>query len=427
MAAEEFKCDIEFTELGAYNVTVCFTPDDNGEYFICSIASKATFDELGADYIMSYYKQVMDASISEGSASSYEEFAHQGQFYLFNSKLSPETEYVAFAYAVSPYSGTALSGMKVVTFTTTADTPSENEVNLHIVSPHWIDKVATAGFWQITGWTEDYDYYVQFCADPATATTGTFTLADTTWDWDYTGVYFYPGEGTYPTKRECDGLTLDISVEDNILYAKCDYTDTRGVIYHISFDPVSLGGSEGSGQEYDMTSNISASFSPEDGDYEFDEVVKCHTVWYQNADNEYLELKLYTPGATLEDGEYTIDSTNQDYTVEAATYEPDTYHIYGSVYGQLTDEGYMSIPWFWFTGGKVIVSHDANGTLQLDINATNTWNKTAKITVKSEETDGISDIHSDGKSLQAKKTLKGGHLIIEKAGSKFNALGIELQ
>lgn len=418
-----FDCNIELTSLQAYKATVSFTPADDSEYYICSVALKTTYENLGETYIQDYFHETMYNSISEGSAATYTEFAHQGQYEYTNEKLTPETEYVAFAYSMNPNTGRATSGMKVVSFTTPKELISTEDVELHIVSPHWIDKTSTAGFWQITGWTEDYGHYVQFCADPATRTTGTFTYTNTSWDWDYTGVYYYPGEGTFPTKRVATDMTVEITIENDQLIARADYLDDRGVTYHITFDPVSVGTSGEQGQTYDMSFNVEATFTPAEGHADYDAGESCHTLWYQNGRNEYLEVKLYTAGDTLEDGEYTINDTNQNFTAESASFESDSGRIYGSVYGELTDEGYMSTPWFWFMAGTVVVSHDAEGNPQLAVNATNTWGKTCKVTVKSAESDAIRDVTAEGKQMTAKKYTHNGQIIIEKNGQKFNAIG----
>lgn len=82
------------------------------------------------------------------------------------------------------------------------------------------------------------------------------------------------------------------------------------------------------------------------------------------------------------------------------------------------------MPLFLCTAGTVEVAFDDAGNIKLNVNATNTWGRTAKIKVNWSA--GVEDITAD-KAEGVRKAIENGRIVILKDGHKYNTLGIEVK
>ena len=121
-------------------------------------------------------------------------------------------------------------------------------------------------------------------------------------------------------------------------------------------------------------------------------------------------------------GTYEINSTLEAGTVQAGDISGST--VYPTFYGTLTDDDSLNIPLFLCTAGTVEVAFDDAGNIKLNVNATNTWGRTAKIKVNWSA--GVEDITAD-KAEGVRKVIENGRIVILKDGHKYNTLGIEVK
>lgn len=302
---------------------------------------------------------------------------------------------------------------------TEPSTDVTQEVNVHIESPNWTGVAITGSWWQVTGFSDDKMYYVTLANNYCTQDEGTYTLADM--DMDYTKLFEYStGSGKHV---KCKDVTVEISKADNgAIIVKADYLGANGILYHLTYDPIG-GETGGESGDYDMEDqDVVATFEAEKGIVEYYEEDGALVAQYVN-DEETFCIAFYTASAVLEDGEYPINESCENGSVQAG--EISGGYVFPTYFGYLTTDGNISLPLFLCTEGTVNVSHDAEGTLLLDVDAQNTWGRTAKIKVISQLAEGISTAKVN--TVSTKKYLNRSGLVIEKNGMKLNAIGQRLK
>lgn len=175
------------------------------------------------------------------------------------------------------------------------------------------------------------------------------------------------------------------------------------------------------GNQYDMSDqDVDVSFSSdeatvttEDGYLIVDAV---------NSAKEYFSIVIKPNSNPNGVGTYEINSTFQAGTVQAGDIDGST--VYPTFYGTLTDDNQLNVPLFLCTAGTVEVAFDDAGNIKLNVNATNTWGRTAKIKVNWSA--GVEDITVD-KTQGVRKVIENGRIVILKDGHKYNTLGIEVK
>lgn len=239
-SAEElqpFDCEITVTDITPYSATVTLTPASNDEYYIYSCCTKSEYESRGELGLRDYMKSNMDYYIQvyedNGEKLTYYDFCHQGPETKIYNNLQLTTTYVVFAYAVNGFNGCARSSFKIAEFTTTEDTDEpDTEVTLHFATPKWKNHVADGGWWQITGYTEDSQYWVTLSNSYAVELEDTYTMYDL--DMDYTKLYYYVSGQPYEIQARDVTVTLQCD-ESGDLEVLADYLARNGTLYHFTF------------------------------------------------------------------------------------------------------------------------------------------------------------------------------------------------
>lgn len=237
-----FDCDITVSNITDSYAFVTVTPKNASEYYIFSCCGKEQFDNTTEYELTTYLKENMDYYIElyaeNGYAISYSDFCSTGVKTHEYSELQESTEYVVFAYSVDTATGLPTSSFAVTSFTTNKgeDVVITDEVSLHVVSPKWTDKVATSGWWQITGYTADGDYWVTLSNSNSSQTAGTYHYSDL--DLNYSKVYKYDDDGQ-PVEIKAKDITVDVAVGANdAVTVSSEYLATSGKLYHLTFDTI---------------------------------------------------------------------------------------------------------------------------------------------------------------------------------------------
>ena len=123
-------------------------------------------------------------------------------------------------------------------------------------------------------------------------------------------------------------------------------------------------------------------------------------------------------------GTYTIDASEEYNTVLASVGVVDG-SVYPSFYAQVTTDGYIAVPLWFFVGGTVEVSKTENNKLYVEINAINSYDQPIKIVYDGTGT-GVENIEVEN-ITGVKKMMVDGQLVIIRNGEAFNATGARVK
>lgn len=289
------------------------------------------------------------------------------------------------------------------------------DVTLTCTGEYSFEYYAETGDWYY-GAVDDTQTYVvnlDYITNSKDKSTGTFGLSDL--DASYSGLQDY-SSGTKVSLTFKEGTTFTVSLDGSILTVTGTLVCSNGKTYKLtSRHDLSAG------NQYDMSDqDVDASFSTEEttvttqNGYLVVEAV--------NSAKEYFALALKPNSNPNGAGTYEITSTYEAGTVQAGGIEDSS--VYPTFYGTLSDDDYINIPLFLCTAGTVEVAFDESNNIKLNVNATNTWGRTAKIKVNWSA--GVEDITVD-KTEGVRKVIENGRIVIIKDGHKYNTLGIEVK
>ncbi len=263
--------------------------------------------------------------------------------------------------------------------------------------------------------TNTYIVYLDYITESEEKNTGTFDLSNM--DTDYSYMYDY-SSGTKVLLTFEEGTTFTVSLDGAILTITGTLVCSDGKTYKLACKHDT---SVVRGDEYDMSEqDVDASFSTEETTVETQEGYLV--VSATNSANEYFALVLKPNSNTNGVGTYTISDSGEAGTVQAGGISESS--VYPTFYGTLTEDGKINVPLFLCTAGTVEVAYDDAGNIKLNVNATNTWGRTAKIKVNWSA--GVEDITVD-KTESVRKVIENGRIVILKDGHKYNTLGIEVK
>jgi hypothetical protein len=97
----------------------------------------------------------------------------------------------------------------------------------------------------------------------------------------------------------------------------------------------------------------------------------------------------------------------------------------GETYAQVTTDGYIAVPLWFFVGGTVEVSKTENNKLYVEINAINSYDQPIKIVYDGTGT-GVENIEVEN-ITGVKKMMVDGQLVIIRNGEAFNATGARVK
>lgn len=293
----------------------------------------------------------------------------------------------------------------------------EADVTLTCTGDYSFKYYAETGDWYY-GAIDDTNTYIinlDYITNSEEKKTGTFTLSDL--DTDYSYMYDYStGSKVLLTYKE--GTTFTVSLDGTILTVTgtlvCDDGKTYKLAGKHDLSVVR-------GDEYDMSDqDVDASFSTEEATVTTQEGYLI--VSATNSANEYFALVLKPNSNANGVGTYTIDDSGAAGTAQAGAISDSS--VYPTFYGTLTTDGNINVPLFLCTAGTVEVAFDDANNIKLNVNATNTWGRTAKIKVNWSA--GVEDITVD-KAEGVRKVIENGRIVILKDGHKYNTLGIEVK
>ncbi len=274
---------------------------------------------------------------------------------------------------------------------------------------------AESGDWYYGAVDDSQTYVVKldYITNSADKSTGTFGLSDL--DANYSGMYDY-SSGSKVTLTFKEGTTFTVNVEGSILTIAGTLVCSDGKTYKLSSKH-----DLSAGNQYDMSDqDVDVSFSSDETTVQAGEgylYVEC-----TNAKKETFSAVIFPNTNTNGVGTYTIEAGGA-----AGTFQPGDISdssVYPTYYGTLDDEGYLNVPLFLCTAGTAELDYDTAGNIKLNINATNTWGRTAKIKVNWSA--GVEDITVD-KTQGVRKVIENGRIVILKDGHKYNTLGIEVK
>ena len=289
------------------------------------------------------------------------------------------------------------------------------DVTIKCTGEYSFEYYAESGDWYY-GAVDDSETYVvklDYITNSAEKSTGTFGLADL--DTSYSGLLDY-SSGSKVALTFKEGTTFTVNVEGSILTVTGTLVCSNGKTYKLeSSHDLSAGNKyDMSDQDVDVSfSSDEATVTTEDGYLIVDAV---------NSAKEYFAIVINPNTNPNGVGTYEINST-----LEAGTVQPGGIsgtRVHPTFYGTLTDDDSLNIPLFLCTAGTVEVAFDDAGNIKLNVNATNTWGRTAKIKVNWSA--GVEDITAD-KAEGVRKVIENGRIVILKDGHKYNTLGIEVK
>ena len=261
--------------------------------------------------------------------------------------------------------------------------------------------------------TQTYVVKLDYITNSKDKSTGTFVFSDL--DTNYSGMYDY-SSGSKVVLTFKEGTTFTVNVEGTILTVTGTLVCSNGKTYKLeSSHDLSAG------NQYDMSDkDVDVSYSTEEATVTTEDGYLI--VDATNSAKEYFALILKPNTNPNGVGTYEITSTYEAGTVQAGDISGST--VYPTFFGTLTDDGSLNIPLFLCTAGTVEVAFDDAGNIKLNVNATNTWGRTAKIKINWSA--GVEDITVDN-SQGVRKVIENGRIVILKDGHKYNTLGIEVK
>lgn len=289
------------------------------------------------------------------------------------------------------------------------------DVTIKCTGEYSFEYYAESGDWYY-GAVDDSETYIvklDYITNSAEKSTGTFGLADL--DTNFSGLLDY-SSGSKVSLTFKEGTTFTVNVEGSILTVTGTLVCSNGKTYKLeSSHDLSAGNKyDMSEQDVDVSfSSDEATVTTEDGYLIVDAV---------NSAKEYFAIVINPNTNPNGVGTYEINSTLEAGTVQAGDISGST--VYSTFYGTLTDDDSLNIPLFLCTAGTVEVAFDDAGNIKLNVNATNTWGRTAKIKVNWSA--GVEDITAD-KAEGVRKVIENGRIVILKDGHKYNTLGIEVK
>ena len=319
-----------------------------------------------------------------------------------------------------------------------APTPTET-VKLNIKDAEMIVDYEYNQVYNLVGYTEDRQtaFVVTVYADSKDDVAGTFVndgvfgkFGKGQYDFDasnsYVGKYnaemdsydlYYIQKGQFTvTLDEEDNVTLTASVvcEDAIQY---DVTLTSKYEEpHIEFDSEEGPVNRVYGADAEVIINDHAA------DYGLislqiiDSVVGDITALYF----VYMESD---PETIIPLGTYEINNTWFDGTVLASIGMEDDGSVIPSYYARYVD-GWVAEPFYFFQSGTVVVTKNAEGKLNFEINAVNSCNIPVHI-VYSNTASGVDNIELD--PMSTKKQMIDGQLVVIRDGKTYNAIGAQVK
>lgn len=284
---------------------------------------------------------------------------------------------------------------------------SEKTVEFYIDETYVTDLIESAGKFQVVG-----------------EKINGITVYATFYSKQFEGTYDYNDIDSYTTgvydngKLSCFDIKATIAKDRSTM----DMYTTNGVLYHVI-----LNMTDNPGDRYDKGHEaLDAKYSWDEITIDDSDAATSNTIYVggDNAEGRRLNLEFNCTDASngIPTGKYTIDDSKAPGTVLATGLDMDYGIILGSFVGDLDEEGYINIPFWWMASGTVTVEEGDGGHPHILVDAKTTWGVTVTVEIDSPVADAIKDVNTVGKKAQ--KVVRDGQLRILSAGKEYNAKGM---
>ena len=251
----------------------------------------------------------------------------------------------------------------------------------------WTDYVAEEGWWQIMGANEAFDFSISNVR--TTETAGVYTIDDLDADYSYIDIY---GENDTIEVTFVDGsVTVAVSAEGIVtVNGTLVGSDGNNYIFNLTYkDPVAENTVNVAISEWELVDDYVATNG-------------LFAVSGMEQTSAYVQLSLWMPDdATEIAGDYTEEDFDLQYFGSYVSDANGAYRIFSATINVAQNEA-----------GDVFVTADLlcyNNTLYK---------------VSTTFGDGIDEVNA---AVKATKTIKNGHLLIEKNGRTYNVLGTTIR
>jgi hypothetical protein len=135
--------------------------------------------------------------------------------------------------------------------------------------------------------------------------------------------------------------------------------------------------------------------------------------FFEEADDEII----------IPEGTYVIDSS-EDYGTVLASPGFDGSFVYPSFFANIDEEDYL-LPPLWFMVGGTVTVENRNGSLYIEVNATNSYNQEVHVVYNAAGTTAVENTQAAVNGVR--KQMRNGQLIIVRDGKEYNAQGAILK
>ena len=137
-----------------------------------------------------------------------------------------------------------------------------------------------------------------------------------------------------------------------------------------------------------------------------------------------------------------VEASDPDIVLPVGTYEITDTYDYGTViagmgidmwsstvtpgyYAGITDDGYVTYPFYFLVEGTVEVSKNEAGNLHVEVNAINSYEVPVHLVYDAGSPTDVEDITADNTNIQ--KVVQNGQLLIIRNGKVYNASGVQVK
>lgn len=267
--------------------------------------------------------------------------------------------------------------MNIVVAFPKAVTP--DTISMHIVNPVWEDYVAEEGWWQVSGVTEDKMMGICLCStEDVEEIAGTYTKQNI--DLQYCALFNFAAENEEDQELAIKDVTATIEEIEGNYIIKATVLASDGNVYIVTFDPIS--NDPNANNPYDMQEDVAHTYTManiEALSYRTISGIKVVTIQAMDESSTFATMMILDNDTTVTPGTYAFAETIEPFTATPGSLDLSQGTVYPTYFGNLKN-GSISIPLFLCTGGNIVVTN-VGDSLKLEVNATNTWNKTASITL----------------------------------------------
>jgi len=313
-------------------------------------------------------------------------------------------------------------------------TPTDT-VELVINNANFVNQIEASGMYQIAGYNADSTLYASFLMLNAEQVAGTYVnegkfsdgVCDLAGSYSYVFEYIDKETGEYETYSIAKG-EVNVAVDNNdAITLTASVICSNAVLYNITMT------SEGKTRlDYDAKEGaIDRTFTAEDNVTLTDGIAEYGMVYWsvKAADGSdgvamYFFVETADPDIVIPVGTYTIDYS-EEYGTVLANSGVEGSSVYPSYYANYEGDGIL-VPLWFFVGGTVEVSKNAEGNLHLEINAYNSYEVPIHIIYDASSVTGLENVNVED-VIGTQKMLIDNQVVIIRNGEAFSIVGTRVK